>query len=61
MTGPRPKHVVEVIIHDEVADSLKHLFLPPDGAHVTANELKLACARLAEATRDMKRIRGLVP
>jgi hypothetical protein len=49
----------EVIIHDETAESLKHLFLPPAGSHVTARELQIACARLAEATRAAKRLQRL--
>jgi hypothetical protein len=50
------RHIVEVIIHDPMAESLKDLFLPPPGAHVTAQELRDACAHLAEATRQMKRL-----
>jgi hypothetical protein len=51
--------VVEIVIHDEIAESLKHLFLPPAGSHVTASELQIACARLAEATRAVKRLQRL--
>ena len=47
-------YVIEVVIHDETAQSLKHLFLPPEGSLVSAAELKAACARLADATRAMK-------
>jgi len=50
------QHVVEVVIYDETAESLKHLFLPPPGSHVSAQELEEACAKLAEATRATKRL-----
>lgn len=52
----KEKHLVEVIVHDPVAQSLQHLFLPPPGSHVDPETLKDACARLAEATREMKRL-----
>lgn len=47
---------MEVVIHDETAESLRHLFLPPDGSHVSLEVLQSACANLAEATRAMKRL-----
>ena len=61
MTTPAGRYLVEVIIHDEIAESLKHLFLPAEGSHVTAEELQVACARLAEATRAMKRLQRAQP
>jgi hypothetical protein len=48
------EHVAEVIIHDEVARLLAHLFLPVPGSHLDAAELADACARLAEAARTVK-------
>lgn len=54
---PHGDHVVEVVIHDEDAESLKDLFLPPPGSRVSAEDLRAACARLAEATRELKRLR----
>jgi hypothetical protein len=50
------KHGVEVIIHDATAQALADLFLPPPGTHISAEELRAACARLAEATRAAKRL-----
>jgi hypothetical protein len=50
------RHLVEVVIHDQTALALADLFLPKPGSHVTAEELRLACARLAEATRAAKQL-----
>jgi hypothetical protein len=50
------KHRVEVVIHDPIAQQLAHLFLPQDGTHVSPDELKDACTRLAEATIAFRRL-----
>ncbi len=57
MTRRAERKVVEVVIYDETAEALKDLFLPPSGSFVSAEELQEACARLAAATRAMKRLR----
>lgn len=48
----------EVLIYDEDAKALAHLYLPPEGTQVSIEELEAALARLAEAARERKRRRG---
>jgi hypothetical protein len=48
-------HVVDIV--DEDAAALVDLYLPPDGTHVSAEDLRAAIARLTAAANERKRAR----